>query len=166
MKIRAIVVGLLLCALMVTGAMCQSGTTNIQKPKVGYVPAGWYLSTDEAYNPTEGFGLVEYTDNQDLDFVQIFYGPVPESLKGKENDSNALIAQAVYEAIFSPDDTGPMTVAGRLAGYAETYDAYYNTWETEIAFVYDGTYVDIYTAYNASEWDIQQAIDIIESIYF
>lgn len=59
-----------------------------------------------------------------------------------------------------------MTVAGRLAGYAETYDAYYGTWETEIVFVYDKTYVDIYTAYNASEWDIQEATSIIESIYF
>jgi uncharacterized protein YukJ len=165
MKFKAIVVGLLLCALMVSGAMCQS-SPSLQKPKVSYVPLGWYLSADDAYNPTDGFGLVEYTDSSDFDFVQIYYQPVPESLKGRESDSNALIAQAVMEAIFSPDDTGPMTVAGRLAGYAETYDAYYGTWETEIVFVYDNTYVDIYTAYNASEWNIQEATSIIESIYF
>ena len=169
MKTRAIVVGLLLCALMVSGAMCQSTTSpsgNIQTPKVSYVPSGWYQSANDAYSPTMGYGLVEYTDSQDGDFVQIFYGPVPASLKGKEVDSNALIAQAVSEAIFSPDDTGPMTVAGRLAGYAEAYDAFWNWWETEIVFVYDSTYVDIYTIYNASAWDIQDATNLIESIYF
>jgi hypothetical protein len=165
MKTRAIVVGLLLCALMVSGAMCQS-SANIQKPKVGYVPVDWYQSASDAYDPIMGYGLVEYTDSWDGDFVQIFYKPVPASLQGKEGDSNALIAQAVSEAIFSPDDTGPMTVAGRLAGYAEAYDPTWNWWETEIVFVYGDTCVDIYTIYNASASDIQAATALIESIYF
>ena len=165
MKTRAIVVGLLLCALMVSGAMCQS-SANIQTPKVSQVPSGWYQTANDAYDPTIGYGLVEYTDNWDGDFVQIFYGPVPASLKGKEGDSNALIAQAVSEAIFSPDDTGPMTVAGRLAGYAEAYDDYWEWWETEIVFVYGDTYVDIYTVYNSTVSDIQEATNLIESIYF
>jgi hypothetical protein len=169
MKTRAIIVGLLLCALMVSGAMCQSSTSpsgSIEKPKVGYVPADWYQTADDAYSSTMGYGLVEYTDSWDGDFVQIFYGPVPASLKGHESDSNALISQAVSEAIFTPDDTGTMTVAGRLAGYAETYDDYWDWWETEIVLVYGDTYVDIYTIYNASAWDIQEATNLIESIYF
>ena len=173
MKTRAIVVGLMLCALMVSGAMCQSSTSpsgNIQKPKVNYVPSGWYQSADDAYGTyyDEGLqsGLVEYTDNQDGDFVQIFYGDVPSSLKGHEADSNALISRAVSESIFSPDDTGTMLVAGRLAGYAETYDDYWEWWETEIVFVYGDTYVDIYTIYNATSQDIQDATNLIDSIYF
>ncbi len=169
MKFKAVVVGLLLCALMVSGAMCQ-GSANIQKPKVGYVPADWYQSADDPYGTYVDVGLktglVEYTDSWDGDFVQIFYGDVPSSLKGQEGDSNALIAQAVSESIFSPDDTGPMTVAGRLAGYAETYDSTWDWWETEIVFVYGDTYVDIYTIYNASAAGIQDATDLIDSIYF
>lgn len=169
MKFKAIVVGLLLCALMVSGAMCQSTTSpsgTIEKPKVSYVPPDWYLSADDAYSSTMGYGLVEYTDSWDGDFVQIFYGYMPESLKGHEADGNALISQAVSEAIFTPDDTGMMTVAGRLAGYAEAYDDYWYWWETEIVFVYGTTYVDIYTIYNASVADIQDATNLIESIYF
>lgn len=95
MKFKATVLGLLLCALMVTGAMCQSSPA-LQKPKVSYVPAGWYLSADDAYNPELGYGLVEYTDSGDGDFVMIFWGDIPASFVGHESDSNALIAQAVY----------------------------------------------------------------------
>ena len=169
MKFKAIVVGLLLCALMVSGAICPSSTSpsgTIEKPKVSFVPADWYLSADDAYSSSLGYGLVEYTDSWDGDFVQIFYGYMPESLKGHEADGNALISQAVSEAIFTPDDTGMMTVAGRLAGYAEAYDDYWYWWETEIVFVYGTTYVDIYTIYNASVADIQDATNLIESIYF
>lgn len=169
MKFKTVVVGLLLCALMVSGAICPSSTSpsgTIEKPKVSFVPADWYLSADDAYSSTMGYGLVEYTDSWDGDFVQIFYGYMPESLKGHEADGNALISQAVSEAIFTPDDTGSMTVAGRLAGYAETYDPYWEWWETEIVFVYGTTYVDIYTIYNASAADIQDATNLIESIYF
>ena len=107
-----------------------------------------------------------YTDDWDGDFVQIYWGDKPSSLIGQESNANALIDQAVYEAIFTPDDTGSMFVAGQLAGYAEAYDSFYEVWETDIVFVYGDTYVDIYAMYNASYWDIEDAIDFIEGIYF
>ena len=246
MKIKAVVVGLLLCALMVSGAMCQSGTTvqytvtvmsgqgsvspsggsaalgsavtftavpasgwtfdywggdasgsqnplyltmdapkniqayftqsgggsgggstgSLQKPKIGYVPPNWYLSTDDPYSSYLGYGMIEYTDSVDEDFVQIYWGDVPASLIGQESNANALISQATYEAIFAPDDTGSMFVAGQLAGYAEAYESYYDVWETEVVFVKGSTYVDIFAAYDATSDDIQDAIDFIEGIYF
>lgn len=245
MKTRAIVVGLLLCALMVSGAICPSGTMAqysvtvasgqgsvspssgsaaqgstvtftaipasgwtfshwggdasgsqnpvtvsmnsnknimayfiqsgggggggsgaLQKPKVGHVPTNWYLSADDPYDSYYGYGLVEYTDDWDGDFVQIYWGDIPSSLIGQESNANALISQAVYEAIFTPDDTGSILVAGQLAGYAEAYDSYWDWWETEIVFVYGSTYIDIYAVYNASYWDIIDFEDIIDSIYF
>jgi hypothetical protein len=249
MKTKAIVVGLLLCALMVSGAICQSSTSvqyavtvvggqgsvspssgsapqgsavtftaipssgwsfdhwggdasgsqnpltltmnsnkyimayftegggdgggtggTLQKPKVGYVPTGWYLSADEPYGTYYDAGieagLVEYTDDLDLDFVQIYWGDMPSSLVGQESNGNALMSRAEYESIFVPDDTGTMFIAGEMAGYTEIYDPYWNTWEMEIVFVSGATYIDIYTIFNASYWDEMDAMDLIDSIYF
>ena len=248
MKTRAFIVGVLLCALMVSGAMCQPGTTvqysvtvmsgqgsvspssgsaslgsvmtftampsagwsfdhwggdvsgyqnplavamdspktiyayftesggggggggggtgSLQKPRIGWVPTDWYLSADDAYSSYLGYGMIEYTDDWDYDFVQIYWGDEPSSLIGYESSASALIDQAVYEAPFVPDDTGSMFVAGQLAGYAEGYDSFLNVWETDIVFVYGDTYVDIYAVYNNSYWDIQDAIDFIDGIYF
>jgi len=141
---------------------------GVLKPEVGFVPENWYLS-DEADYPEYGdgnWGLIQYMDEVDYDFVQIWYGDVPSELKGRENDSNALISQAVSRAVtFEPTETGTMTVGVWLAGYAKAYNAEINAYEMEIVFVYESTCVDIYTCYDATSADEAQAMSLINSIY-
>ncbi len=160
---------LLIGTLLATGVACKK-SDNIQKPGVAYLPAGWYLTADEPYGTYQDdglrSGLVEYTNSWNNDLIQLWYGDKPASLAGKESDANALIAQAVNEAIFSPDDTGNIYVAGRSAGYAEAYDPYWDSWETEIVFIYGDTYVDIYAIYDNEESGINDLMAIIQSIFF
>jgi len=143
---------------------------GIEEPSVAFIPEQWYLS-DEAPYPEYGnngnWGLIEYTDEVDYDFVQIWYGDVPSELKGKESDRDALISRAVYEAAtFEPTETGTITIGSWLAGYAQAYDAEYDVYEMEIVFVYESTCVDIYACYDATSEDEEQVMSIIESIYF
>ena len=143
---------------------------GVEKPSVGTVPEGWYLS-DEAPYPEYGgngnWGLIEYTDEYDSDFVQIWYGDLPSELEGKEEDRDALIGRAIYEsAAFEPTDTGTMTIGDWLAGYAKAYDADYDVYDMEIVFVNGATCVDIYVCYDATSEDEEQAMSLIRSIYF
>jgi len=142
---------------------------EVLKPGVGFIPEHWYLS-DEASYPEYGngnWGLIEYTDEVDYDFIQIWYGDVPSELKGRESDSNALISQAVSESVtFEPTETGTMTIGVWLAGYAKGYDAEIDVYEMEIVFVYESTCIDIYACYDATSEDEEQAMSIIRSIDF
>ena len=166
-KVIIIVAGILLLLNMTYGCGTLSGVT---KPTVSYVPQGWHISAEDPYGTYEEAdgtksGLIQYTDAADLFFVQIFYGDIPPELKGKEDDRNSLIAKAIeWAAAFYPDETGTMTVAGKLAGYAKAYDAVYDVYDMEIVFVYESTCVDIYTKYDATSEDEAQAMSLINSI--
>ena len=168
MKIRGLI-GILLLGVLLVGSVACWGPV-ILKPSVGYVPQGWYLSEDSPYGTyyeeldgTE-WGLIEYIDDVDYDFVQIFYGDVASSLKGRETDSSALIAKAIEYSIFSSEETGTMTVAGQIAGYAKAYYWDWEEYEMSIVFVKGSTCIIIYTSYYAT--DEAQAMSIINSISF
>jgi hypothetical protein len=152
------------------GEESEGGESEIEKPNVAYVPDGWYLSDDSAYPEFTGngyWGLVEYTDEEDYDFVQIFYGDIPTELRGKERDGDALIGRAFYESsAFEPTESGTMTIGGWIAGYTRAYDADYDVYDMEIVFVNGSTCIDIYTCFDATTEDEAQVMAIIESIYF
>jgi len=143
--------------------------SGMVKPTVGYVPQGWYCSADDpygTYDESDGteWGLIEYTDNVDYDFVMIFYGSVPPELKGKENDRDALIAKAIEYAIFEPTESETMVVADELAGWVKAYDPEYDIYNMKIVFVKGSTCVDIFTEYDATYEDEAQAMSLIDSI--
>lgn len=167
MKIKGFIAIMLLGVLLLGAVACPGPA--IAKPTVGYIPQDWYLSEDSPYGTYEELdgtksGLIEYADAEDFDFVQIYYGDVPPSLQGRENDQNALIAKAIEWSIFDAEETGTMTVAGQVAGYAKAYDPLMDTYEMEIVFVKDSSSIDIYTMYNATYEDEQQAMSIIMSV--
>ncbi len=110
------------------------------------------------------WGMIEYTDTEDADFVQIYYGDVPIELEGQETNSDALIGRAVVESMFEPDETGVMIVSGQVAGYTKTYYSDMDWYEMEIVFVLDSTCIDIYTIYDATSEDEAQVMSIINSI--
>ncbi len=163
-----VIIGLLATVLL--GACEQGESTGVEKPEVAYVPQGWFLSTDSDYPEYTGngyWGLVEYTDEEDFDFVQIFYGDVPSELEGKERDGDALIGRAFYESsAFEPTESGTMTIGSWLAGYTKAYDATYDVYDMEIVFVHESTCIDIYACFDATTEDEAQVMSIIESIYF
>ena len=169
MKIRGFTVIMLLGVLLVGSVACWGPVFS--KPSVGYVPQGWYLSEDSPYGTyyeedgTES-GLIGYTDIEDGDFVLIYYGDVASSLKGRETAPSALIAKAIEYSIFSPEETGTMTVAGEIAGYTKMYDADWDWYEMSIVFVKGSTCIFIYTIYDATSTDEAQAMSIINSISF
>jgi hypothetical protein len=169
MKTKAIVITFL-GILLVGTVVC--GGSGILKPSVGNVPAGWSLSDEEPYGTYEEldgtkWGMIDYTDGEDGDFVQIFYGDVPSSLKGKETDEDALIARAAEEAkTFEADETGTMYVSGWLAGYAKAYDSSLDLYDMEVVFVEGTTCIDIYAVYDAGSENESQVTSIINSISF
>ena len=144
---------------------------QITKPTVGYVPPQWYLSEDLPY-PTyvddwgHESGAILYTDKVDGDRVQIFYGDVPSELKGKESDSDALIAKAIdwAGAFHKIDETGTTTIADQLGGYAKGYDPELDAYDLEIVFVKGATCVDIYACYDATSEDESQVLSLMHSI--
>ncbi len=162
---------LLLAAIIICPALIAcNGSSDVTKPTVGHVPDGWYLSDQESYGTiiveTDGteWGLIEYTDEIDEDFVQIYYGDVPQELKGNETDEDALIERAILESYFEPTETGTMTIGGHLAGYTRAYDAWYDTYDMEIVFVIGSTCIDIYVCFDATTTDEAQAMSLINSI--
>jgi hypothetical protein len=169
MRTKGIVVTLLGILLLGTVACGGSG---VIKPSVGNVPAGWTLSVEEPYGTFEEldgtrWGVIDYTDSGDGDFVQIYYGDVPSSLRGKETDEDALVARAVEEALtFEADETGTMYVSGWLAGYAKAYDSSLEVYEMEVVFVEGTTCIDIYAAYDAGSENELQVTSLINSISF
>ena len=145
--------------------------TTAVKPSVGYIPQGWYLSDEDpwgTYERSSGMklGLIGYTDTEDFDSVLIFYGDVPSSLKGWETDGDFLIARAIVEAIFEPEETGTMTLSGRLAGYAKAYDQVSDLYQMAIVFGNGTTYIHIYSVYHATSEDEAQVLSLIGSISF
>ena len=172
MKAARVVMLVLTGIVMVSLAGCcgSETPTTVSKPTVGSVPQGWYLSDETAYGTfedTDGtiWGLLEYTDPEDYDFVQIWYGHIPPELKGKESDGSALVARAVIEAVtFEPEETGTMTVSGRTAGYAETCDPEWEWCEKEIVWVEQTTYFDVYAMYDDTSADWNEVVSLIQSI--
>ena len=157
---------IIVCPLLVA---CN-GSAGVTKPTIGSIPDGWYLSNQDSYgtfveDDNTKWGLIEYTDEVDGDFVQIYYGDVPQELKGKEADEDALIGRAVLESYaFEPTEMGTMTVGGSLAGYTRAYDASYDVYDMEIVFVVGSTCIDIYTCFDANATDEAQAMSLIYSI--
>jgi len=177
MKMKRFIVVMLLGVLLVSSLSCGGGEepaptptpSLVVKPSAGYVPQGWYLSNEDPYGTYEEpdgtvWGMIEYTDTEDADFVQIYYGDVPIELEGQETNSDALIGRAVVESMFEPDETGVMIVSGQVAGYTKTYYSDMDWYEMEIVFVLDSTCIDIYTIYDATSEDEAQVMSIINSI--
>ena len=150
----------------------ESTPTSIQviKPTVGNIPQGWYLSDEAPYGTYEDpdgteWGFIEYTDTEDNDFVQIYYGDVPSELKGRETDSDALISKAVeWSTMFEPDETGTMVVAGQTAGYTKMYESAGEFNKMKIVFIIGSTCIDIFTYLDATTEDEAQAMSTINSI--
>lgn len=162
---------LLLAAIVICPVvMACGGSANATKPTVGSIPDGWYLSDQWSYGTItmdDGtkWGLIEYTDEVDSDFVQIYWGDIPPELAGKATDGAALTGRAVLESsAFTPEETGTMTVAGHLAGYTRAYDAGYDYYDMEIVFIIGSTCIDIYTCFDATAADEAQAMLLINSI--
>jgi len=143
--------------------------TTVMKPTIGNIPQGWYLSGEEPYGTymdPDGikWGLIDYTDSADGNFIIIFWGDVPNELKGHETDGGALIEKAIEWFPYVPDETGVMVVAGQTAGYAKMYVSSYDWYRMKIVFVLGSTCIDIYTLYDATAFDESQVMSLINSI--
>jgi len=179
MKITRIAVILLLGILLVSAFACcptPTPTEQVTKPTVSYIPPNWELEEDTPYPQYAGrlegvnWGLLDYTDQVDLDFVLIWYGNIAPELEGKENDAQALIDYALAEMRdafpeFMPDESGTMTVDSQLAGYIIAYDADLDVYDLRIDFIKGATYVDIYTCYDATTADEAEVMSLINSIH-
>ena len=165
-----LMLGMLIALAAIVLSACCPPLGQLTVPTVGYIPQDWYLSDEEAYpnivdQDGTHWGLIEYTDQVDYDFVQIYYGEMPSELIGHENDANALIDRAIYESVtFDPEETGTILIGSRLAGYAKAYDPSYEIYDMEIVFIIDSTCIDIYTVYDATSEDEAQAMSLIDSI--
>ena len=114
--------------------------SKLIKPNVSSVPSGWYLSSDDA-----SLRSFEYR-NSVGDYVRIHYGGVPAALVGNETNGNALMEQAESEAPFTTTNKLLFAVngSGSLAGWAQAYNVTSDSYQTEIVFVINNTYIEAY----------------------
>ena len=168
MKLNVFVIIMLIVVLLVGSVSCLGSSAS--KPIASDVPEGWSLSDEEpfgAYLESDGtkWGLVEYTNSDDSNFVQIYYGNVPRDLIDHETDPDYLTARAIVESkTFEPDETGNMIASGQIAGYTKRYDPDSDWYKMEIVFVLESACIDIYTIYDAAAEAEAQAMLIINSI--
>lgn len=139
----------------------------LRVPTVGNIPRGWYLNKDQPYGTYESedghmWGLLEYIDEEDGDVVKIYYADVPGWLE--EKDESALIARAVFEAPFDPQETGTTLVAGQLAGWAQAYTEDDDCWKVSIVFIKGSVCINIYAYYDATDEDYEQVMSLVNSI--
>lgn len=183
MKKSRIAVILLIGIAMVSGLACGDAKepapmptttpmpSTVIRPMVGNIPQGWMLSFEApygTYNESDGtaWGLIEYSDTDDVNMVAMYYGDVPRDLEGRETDSDALISKAVDWSMFEPDETGTMVVAGQMAGYAKMYDSGLDWYDMDIVFIEGSTCVDIWASYEAIAEVEGQVMSIINDISF
>lgn len=162
----------LTCAAACGGSQPGSAATPtptqsaaVDRPSVGFVPEGWKLRNDQAYGLyAPGLGIMEYSNATGESGVVIYYGDVPSSLAGVEDDGQALVEQACAESYLSEEcETGTMTVAGCTAGYVS--GVYVGLPQMDIVFVSGCTYVHIFAGF-ADAAEEASAMSLIESIYF
>ena len=170
MKINRFVIIMLMGVLLMGSVSCLASTAS--KPTASDVPEGWNLSNEEpfgTYLESAGtqWGLVEYINSDDSNFVQIYYGNVPRDLIDHETDPDYLTARAIVETKkFEPDETGNMIASGQIAGYTKRHNPDGALYEMEIVFVLESACIDIYTLYDATPEAEDQALSIINSISF
>ena len=170
MKLNGFVIIMLMGVLLVGSVSCLASAAS--KPTASDVQEGWSLSNEEpfgTYLESDGtqWGLVEYTNSEDSNFVQIYYGNVPRELIDHETDPDFLIARAIVETkTFEPDETGNMIASGQIAGYTKRYDSDSDWYEMDIVFVLESACIDIYTIYDATPEAEAQAMLIINGISF
>ncbi|MEA1958639.1 MAG: hypothetical protein U9N44_03060 [Chloroflexota bacterium] len=165
MKITRITTVLLLSILLMSSISC--GGPSILKPKVSYIPSGWYLENEKPYGewPDEENGYLYYWGPGEEDGVMIRYGTIPSELVGKEADSEALIDW------FSDDseETGVMTLDGEVAGYALRHYSWEGAWDRydytlNVVFIKNGTFIWVNATYY--EGEKSEVMSLIESVTF
>ena len=170
MKANVFIIIMLMGVLLVGSVSCLG--SSAAKPTASDVPEGWSLSNEEpfgTYLESDGtqWGLVEYTNSDESNFVQIYYGNVPRELIDHETDPDYLTARAILESkTFEPDETGNIIASGQIAGYTKRYDPDSDWYEMDIVFVLESACIDIYTIYDATPEAEEQAMSIINSISF
>ena len=170
MKLNGFVIIMLMGVLLVGSVSCLASAAS--KPSASDVPEGWSLSNEEPfgeYLESDGtqWGLVEYTNSDESNFVQVYYGNVPRELIDHETDPDYLIARAILESkTFEPDETGNMIASGQIAGFTKWYDPESDWYEMDIVFVLESACIHIYTIYDATPEVEAQAMSIINSISF
>lgn len=166
------VVGVALVFVVIGLSGCIEG--GLASPTVENVPNNWYLSDKADYGTYEGTydwnaGMVEFTDSEDGDFVQIYYEYAPEGgLSHDELESDALyLLEEVlefYEIELEPSEVGIMNITDTEVGYAKSYSPETNCYDLEIVMILEGIYLDIYSYYDATSEDEDQVISLINSI--
>lgn len=143
----------------------------VPEPSVNYVPPGWFV--DDSALPCalvmdDGTtcGRIGYLEDSGLGYVYIWYGEIPESLQGRENDLDTLIAKAIERSDFDPQVTGALTVSGQPAGYVRGLDHARGSTNMTIVFVGDSTCIDISTGCDVTSENGAQVRAIIDSISF
>ena len=170
MKLSGFAIIMLMGVLLVGSVSCLASAAS--KPTANDVPEGWSLSNEEPFGTfleSDGtqWGLVEYINSDDSNFVQIYYGNVPRDLIDHETDPDYLTARAIVETKkFEPDETGNMIASGQIAGYTKRHNPDGALYEMDIVFVLESACIDIYTLYDATPEAEDQALSIINSISF
>ena len=170
MKNQKLIVVLLLATLIIVAAAPICAAASLSKPTVT-LPSNWEQVDETAYpgaqseHDAQGAGLVKYEDQQNYDYVILYYENAPST-----NYSSSQL-KAETESIFNRDhtdytffDSGVMTVAGVQAGYAKGYDSTYDVYLLEIVFVKGSYYINAFALYDANTQSSDKVTSLLNSI--
>jgi len=174
MKRVGIIVALLIGIMLMSELACTAfiDQPTVVKPSVGYVPQGWSLTEDSAYGTytddldNAKIGVLQFTGPQ-YEFVEIRYREIPDSLKGRENNPDALTDWAIdmINAFgFDAEEVAIDAVAGQMAGYVLDYVNSIDGMVLVMVFIADTTCVEILSAFDATDDDLTQVESLIYSI--
>ena len=166
MKKQQIVAVVFLLAIMIPMAVpLTKAADTLSKPTVT-LPSNWKLETDtpypndaSEYDPA-GAGLVVYADQQDSDFVMIYYEKAQRSFTDPQLKAEA-------EGIFARDHSSvTMDESGveEHVGFASGYDAAEGAYVLEIVSVKNDVYLNVYAHYGNAIGDQNEVNSLIDSI--
>ncbi len=171
MKKQTVIIAFLISAILLTLPLSLASAITV--PSVTLPNSDWIIKSSSTY-PTEpaehdpqGAGLIEYQNQQNYDFIMMYYENAVGSMSGSE-------LKADIEHIFARDhedtamtSSGTMTIAGVTAGYARGMDTLDNGLQVnvlELAFQKDGEYFNVFAYYDANSESESQAMSILNSI--
>jgi len=167
-KLAGIIIACIVAVIVIVIIAASPGA--LPRPTIDYMPTNWIRFGLTPYEEGiyEGYyddqaGVIQYLNQVTYDSISILYERAPKwdlNPSTLEQDADGIFRSDLG---YIPDETGIMTMAGTIAGYAKGYDSGLVVYDLELVLVLDQVYLDIYAVYYPSEVE-DQILDMIDSI--
>lgn len=172
MKRQQLIAVILIVTVISTAIPLCRAEESLYPPAVT-LPTRWAETSETSYpnvsseNDPVGAGMIEFSDRDDYDIVQIYYEKAQVSSYTSQQLKSQVVA--VFQRLssggtLSVNESGTTEYAGVSAGFAIGYGASNDTRTMVVIFVKDGCYFKVQAFYDATTEDRNQVDSLINSI--